>query len=160
MCLTGNLKMNKENLKRLIDVIEQSKTFSMHAIRWGNLVVNDEEFGEHPCGTPACISGHAIQLGAESRHLDKFLGIPEKQKYFITAPTYNYAHLRARPGEPGYITKSHAVRMLKKLLETGKVDWKGTKSPPKFDMKTWLSKLQNEELRKTQNEQRKPETVD
>ena len=151
--------MNKENLKRLIAVIEKSETFSMHSIEWSNMFESDEGFGDHSCGTPACIVGHAIQIGSDYRCLDKFLDMSEMRSNAIIAPSYDYAHYHAKPGEAGYITKSHAVRMLKKLLETGKVDWKGTKNPPKFDMKTWLAELQNEELRKTQDEQRKPEKV-
>ena len=140
--------MNKENLKRLITVIEKSESFSMHSIRWGNMFENDEEFGDHPRGTPACIVGHSILLGGDYRYLDKFLGVTKEQRCYMTAPSYDYADYKARTGEKAHITKSHALRMLKKLLETGEVDWKGTKNPPKFDMKTWLSDLQAENIQK------------
>ena len=149
--------MNKENLKLLISFLQESETFSMHTPTWGECTW-DEEFGEHPCGTAACIMGHVHSINEQPMNI--FLGISSRQVADITMPEEEYAHFMAKPGEEGYITKSHAVRMLKKLLETGKVDWKGTKNPSKFDMKTWLSDLQNEELRKMKNEQRKPETTD
>ena len=134
--------MNKENLKRLITVIEKSETFSMHTSKWG-AHPRDKEFGEHPCGTAACIFGHIQYLCGET--LEIFLDVSPQQDMEIAIPRKKYAHFMARPGQKGHITKSHAVRMLKKLLETGEVDWKGTKNPPRFDMKTWLSELQVEE---------------
>ena len=148
--------MNKENLKLLISFLQESETFSMHTPTWGKYTW-DEEFGDHPCGTAACILGHIQYLCGGA--VENFLDVSPQQDMEIAIPRKKYAHFMARPGQKGHITKSHAVRMLKKLLETGKVDWKGTKNLPKFDMKTWLSELQNEELRKTQDEQRKPEKV-
>ena len=138
--------MNKENLKKLINVIAGSDSFSMHAVRWVSFK-DDKNFGDHPCGTPACIMGHALQIKRYHSLVD-FLGVSKRQHKCIVCPSYDYANLDAKPGEEGYITKFHALRMLKKLLKTGEIDWKGTKNPPKFDMKTWLSDLQAEENQK------------
>ena len=149
--------MNKENLKLLILSLQESETFSMHTPTWGENTW-DEEFGDHPCGTAACIMGHVHSINEQPMNI--FLGISSRQVADITMPEEEYADFMARPGQKSHITKSHAVRMLKKLLETGEVDWKGTKNPPKFDMKTWLSEFQNEELKEIKNEQRKPETAD
>ena len=141
--------MNKENVQLLISTIEKSKTFSMHAATW-NYFREDADFGIHPCGTAACILGHAHQISNLS--IGNFLDIPDYQKDMIITPVEYCANFRSRPGEEGYITKGHALRMLKKFMETGEVDWKGTKSLPKFDMKTWLSGLKAEVIHKNEAE--------
>ena len=139
----GTERMNKENVQLLISTIEKSKTFSMHAATW-NYFRKDTDFGNHPCGSAACILGHAHQISRLS--MGSFLGIPNEQKDMILTPVEDCANFRSKPGTEGYITKGHAIRMLRNLLKTGEVDWKSTKNPPKFDMGSWLSKLKSEEV--------------
>ena len=136
--------MNRENIRNLINVLKQSETFTM-------------EFYHHgECGSPACIAGHIFYImkeGSSSEDItlvEDFLGVSIKEADCIIKPEFDYAHWDAGSIHPDeVITKGHAIRMLERLLETGKVDWKGTKEEPKvkeepqkFDMKEWLEKIE------------------
>ena len=142
--------MNKENLKKLIGVIEQSDSFSMHHTFWYRYHIGKND---HKCGTPACILGHykTFLKTRKDEDLADFLEISQSMKMDIIAPKYTYAHFKESPknrpemvkkyleekiAPREYITKQHAIRMLKKLLETENVDWEGTKDI-ESDMKTW-----------------------
>ena len=135
--------MNKDNIRTLINVLKQSNTFDMSDYR-------------HDCGSPACIAGHVQSIEAKKLvlHYEKlvqnFLGVSKEQTHLIVNPIFKYANYSApkNPSDKGYITKGHAIRMLERLLETGKVDWKGTKEKPskskdreKFDIKEWLKQI-------------------
>ena len=133
--------MHKENLKRLITVIEKSESFSMHSANWSGSS-NERAWGNHPCGTPACIQGLSRSLS--KRAVSGFIGLPFSKETRITMPETEYANYMAKPGDKNYITKEHAIRMLKNLLTTGEIDWERTKNPQKFDMKHFLEKLKVE----------------
>ena len=125
--------MNKDNIRTLISVLKKSQTFDMRDYN-------------HDCGSPACISGHVVSILSLQLHGNKiyglvpyytlvqdFLGVSEEQAYLIINPTFKYAdysvsyHPHDDVPYEGYITKDHAIRMLERLLETGKVDWKESK---------------------------------
>ena len=142
--------MNKENLKRLIDVIEKSKTFSMHHTFWYHYHSGKSP---HKCGTPSCILGHykTFLRTHKGEDLEDFLEISQAMKQEIIAPKHTYAHFKGSPKDrpdmvkkcihdniypKDYITKQHAVRMLKRLLEIEKIDWEGTRDI-ESDIKTW-----------------------
>ena len=108
--------MNKKNLKQLIDAVEQSKTFSMHAV-W-NL-----------CGTAGCIMGHAHSIS--KKPIGVFLDLPNGQKNRIVAPLSKYANYIAKPGNEGHITKEHAIRMLRNLFGNRRGRLEGNKEPAK-----------------------------
>ena len=128
--------MNKENIQSFIKYLEKSTTFSMHEERWDGR--NDEffSFGRtylEGCGAPACIVGHFNHWKKEEygdkrgfvsrKYFENFLGITEKQGREIFKPQSYYAHAGVFPHYQGYITKEHAIGMLKNLLRTGEVDW-------------------------------------
>ena len=144
--------MKKENLKTLIDVLKKSNTFDMST------------FYREKCGSPACIAGHVKDIANELWHrsygdsVKDFLGITEEQAEIIIKPEFKYANYKYTGASwEETITKSHAIRMLERLLETGLVDWKGTKEEPvkekpkKFDMKSWLAKIKPEEAKDYEN---------
>ena len=142
----GNLRMNKENIRTLINALKQSKTFTM------------EFYYHEECGSPACIAGHvsrSMKAGKNPDYLtlvSGFLGVSEKMAECIIKPEFRYAHWDAGSNPEEKITKTHAIRMLERLLETGLVDWQGSKEEPKvkvqkidnkkFDMAEWLNELE------------------
>ena len=158
--------MNKENIQSFIEHLEKSKTFSMHEKRWDGRVDTSYSKGRkhlEGCGSPACIVGH-FKHWKRKEYGDKrgnvsaiyfkdFFGISVDQCIEIYKPRYTYADSSCFPHEEGYITKGHALRMLKKLLKTGEVDWKGTKKPQNFDIKTWLEQIKPKSLENIQKQE-------
>ena len=162
------LKMNKENLKKLVELIKSSKTFTMR----------DFSKRAHDCESPACIMGHASSLMGNNEirchsveKIGGFLGLTVSQASEVYAPYYYYADCESRIWNKGYISKAHAIRMLEKLIETGEVDWKGTRGSlkswvakkifakktesrkeQKFDMKAWLEQIKPEETEEKEKE--------
>ena len=123
--------MNKERILEIADLIEAGHE---------RMVFDMGVFGdEHPCGTAACIAGWTVaRFGWNGRamkidhrrpvlNFDVFddalsvlgLSFPEAQRLF--APN------EERDGvSMAEVTAPHAVRTLRHLAKTGKVDWCAT----------------------------------
>ena len=100
--------MNETNVKKLIDHLEGTpdSAFNM-AFFWAK-----------GCG---CISGHAWQLFSGT--FANNLGIDDDQAEELQCPFQVGAGWSSRPGQRDYISRSHAIAVLKNLLETNEVDW-------------------------------------
>ena len=86
---------------------------------------------QYDCGAPACLMAlNAVLQGRdcadlfESRDVADDLGITVDQAEKLCKPEYPYADYFVRPGEPAFITKAHAVAVLRNLATTGSVEWK------------------------------------
>ena len=122
--------MNKERILEIADLIETGHE---------RMVFDMGVFGdEHPCGTAACIAGWTVARFGESGRAKKIdhrrplnalffdgalsvlgLSFPEAQRLF--APN------EERDGvSMAEVTAPHAVRTLRHLAKTGKVDWLAT----------------------------------
>ncbi len=121
--------MNVANILATADAIEKA---SIAAFDMNNWVIDHDRFGidENRCGTAACIAGHAYllsggQIGCRGfvtgngvRPLArKFLGLNpfDASVLFIPSDYHEFAL--------DEITAEHAVRCLRNLAITGKVDW-------------------------------------
>ena len=167
--------MNKENMKRLVESIRSSTTFTMREFM----------IGEHPCGSPACIAGHASSLMEghllfnSLEDIREFLGLSREEMGKIYLPSFSYADFRSRIWNKGFISKAHAINMLEKFIETGEVDWEGTRisfksrvytavgnffvkkkevqKKQEFDMKSWLEQIKPEEAKEHEEIERELE---
>lgn len=119
--------VNVAECLRVADLVERSETFLMST--W-----------VHPCGTPACIAGHLVgeqvrkviqPLSAQDDEagiaymLDvgaPLLGIEREQARVLFMPW-----VQNRSIESWHIKGDWAAACLRKLAETGEVDWLGTK---------------------------------
>ena len=146
------MAMNREVLEKALVLIESSSRFGMETVL--AYEVTGFEEAEFYCGTPGCIAGHILaaagKLDAGSpvedmdRQRDAHLcelardaaGLPRRAEdhHMVDAiddlfgpcgPRFRYDY-RAQQDEPGYITKEHAARCLRKFIDTGIVDWNGT----------------------------------
>jgi hypothetical protein len=112
--------VNVAEILRVADAIERSETFTM-------------KLEYHPCGTPACILGHTLPnvSGWKDELYDQageLLGLPDERQYMeLFQPRTEVANWSSRPYSDSYITNAHAAACLRKLAETGVVDWAGTK---------------------------------
>ena len=95
----------------------------------------------YPCGSPACILGHNHAMQHRSGNncntwvFARDLGITAAQALELYAPDNDFASHLARPGEPGWITKAHAVAVLRHLRDTGEVHW--SKRPSESTGAAW-----------------------
>ena len=109
----------------------------------------------HACGTPACLAGHTAAMAGftereilakspcdtlvvarEHLMMDQRIAVnlftPAAPDPILSPgmceplPGVGVFDYRAKPKTPGRITRNHAVRCLRKLVETGGVDWEGT----------------------------------
>jgi hypothetical protein len=120
---SGVIAVNKERILALADLIEQqphadkeaSEGFTMSSIT-------------HDCGTPACIAGWAAweAVGRKNGDLYDFdLDIEGKARDFLgISPTKADALFYPYEFKAyGEITPSEAAATLRRLAETGQVDW-------------------------------------
>ena len=125
--------MEKLNIRRLINFIQKSNSFSMHETHWTNpdraMYMKGVENTEEGC--PASILGHLRSMEGYppwSKSLDakEFFGIPAKETDRILWPTYypSKVYFRSQPGCNTYITKNMVIQMLENLLSTKEVRWK------------------------------------
>ena len=132
--------MKKLNIRRLINFIEKSDSFSMHWTHWRD--IDRGRYGANVKNTnkdcPACILGHlrvleGYQPWDDSQTEGAFFGIFDKRAKDIVVPWYfqsgkpmreSLLCWKALPGGDDYITKNMALNMLDNLLLTGKVEWK------------------------------------
>lgn len=131
--------MNKERILELADLIEnqafadEGVGFNMsyyYLTNSSGLEVKD--YAGHPCGTAACIAGHAwlaAQRGTDGHvhTLDKIIGPRGETEY----EAKKYLGLNWRVAEELFIpeclgdhpTPAEAARTLRHLAATGNVDW-------------------------------------
>ena len=93
------------------------------------------------CRSPACIAGWTCFLAdgvvlADDIRLDEhpvheraqeLLGITYETANVLFTPTGDEAYYTAPPGTPGHISPERAAATLRRLADTGEVDW-GTES--------------------------------
>ena len=111
--------MNRENIKKLIGALEESKTYDQ--ARWC-----------HTCGSPACIAGHAAAL-AGATDMGNGRCAVDGRTVFIDDTAIGWTGLDNRQsadlfspipfGNLSEATKADAIATLEHLLETGEVDW-------------------------------------
>lgn len=119
--------MNKQNILDLADLIEQQPDYAIQD--WpgdrGEGGFSMEAF-EFPCGTPACIAGHASALsgaGDTLKDIGEWLGLEFLDAHGLCLPQHHHAHFNRKPGQPGHITAQRAADTLRRLVKTGKVEW-------------------------------------
>lgn len=134
------MALKKKNIRALADFIEScgEASFSMEDV----LLRGDRALGrgdKPECGTAACILGF-YRLGVEHRpeifkvekysdsdpdlnDYNTFLGTNEEAANLLFMPNNQHANWIASPGEPRYVTRPHAVAVLRHMADTGKIDW-------------------------------------
>lgn len=122
--------MNKERILLLAEAIEQSGRlaepelgFNMNYF-WGFVGGKIADFARRPCGTVACIAGHASQLAgfhyASFGAAGKWLGLEPEESAELFYPG-DTSGLRVFGWDT--ITPTQAGAVLRRLAETGEVDW-------------------------------------
>lgn len=124
--------MNKERIIQLAEAIEQGTLlagperlgFNMNyfstPMSWFN-----QDFARRDCGTVACIAGHAAAISSGSvtsfSEAAEWLGLP----YDETAVELFFPGDSSGINVPSWskITPAHAGAVLRRLAETGRVDW-------------------------------------
>ena len=129
--------MNKEILEKALAMMQENDHFTMRRAISGRTATS--------CGTPGCIAGHILAAAGKLRPFNSFddlvfdmsdaaaqAGIADRvdwrdlfwpKNLESTVCEYDYC---AVDGEDDYITRDHAVRCLRKFIDTGVVDWNGT----------------------------------
>ena len=127
--------LNKEILEKALVEMQANDEFTMREI--ANDIVGES------CGTPGCIAGHILAAAGDMEKLGDgvttstqlqyarlYAGIGELDAGDLFLPEIDEDEVQysydADPGVPGHITKEHAVRCLRKFIDTGVVDWTGT----------------------------------
>ena len=103
--------MNIENMRKLRDVIAESKTY-------------DQRRFFHPCGTPACLAGHACMLAGEKAQWSVDRTVIIAEDWLGLSVTEAADAFYAGPMGDDAPTKEDALAMLDRAIETGKVRWK------------------------------------
>ena len=145
--------MNVERINALADYIEQSETYNQELYyhfpdndSHENAVAlsldlhpdsHEDKFIEYlssmlDCGTPACVAGHALFLFREkalddvAKYKPTFSIEPDTAARLlgITDEEMKWALFDPNPLDDEPVTAEQAVRTLRHLTETGKVDWK------------------------------------
>ena len=126
------MELNTEVINKLADRIEKCEQVDPPDHEWGRVgpAFTMRQIS-YRCGSPACIIGHNAALHGRNvppliTNLEVVadLGITEDQSEELTAPQHrDYADYWAHPGDPGFITKDHAVAVLRHLADTGEVEW-------------------------------------
>ena len=115
--------MNKEILEKALEMMAANDKFDMHSV-------------SHDCDTPACIAGHVLAAAGSvarlthapsivMRQAAKHAELTSREMNELFAPTGEYSYV-ACAGDDDYITREHAVRCLRKFIDTGEIDWNGT----------------------------------
>ena len=144
--------MNTEFILKVADKIERDVIMTNHKI--SEYVLSDYYFTMddyfYICGSPANIAGHAIALGEDLGLIDsadfekysddelfaRLFDLPEETAQEIIFPTFWEIKRWKAPVTPEWkramlimknrrIGPGAAVEMLRKLAETGEVDWEG-----------------------------------
>ncbi|MGQ7794510.1 hypothetical protein ACUN0C_19065 [Faunimonas sp. B44] len=100
--------MNVERINQLIERLESAPDEIFDMAEWGK-----------GCGTPACIAGHTVQMfgtWAEdiSEQAKDLLGLDWPDAWDLFVPEHKCLT---------QITKDEAIGTLKRLVQTGEVEW-------------------------------------
>ena len=117
----GGDRVKSDRLRLLIGTIErQAEGFDM-------------KFYANSCGTPGCIAGHAAHLAGVDldtcsgatvhNNARAWLGLSEEQAGALFKPIGVEANYCAREEHYNFVTKRHALAVLRHFAATGKVDW-------------------------------------
>ena len=126
------MKLQTETINQLADRIEQCEEVNMGAHQPLMGLAFSMEYNRYKCGAPACLLGHqSAMYGRTKKEINNYtyiafaneLGITSREAVELYVPCNGFAYVIARPGEPGWITKHHAVAVLRHLANTGEVDW-------------------------------------
>ena len=120
--------IHRERICKVADAIENEENFFSMKTLWER---------EEGCGSPACIAGWTLALftseANESGHVNGIdmacavLGLTSRQTDALFTPDTKTAFFHAEEGSPRYISRDRAVRQLRQLAETGKVNWRWTR---------------------------------
>lgn len=126
------MKLQTETIKGLADRIEACDEVTMDEHQPYVGPAFTMRYAVYPCGAPACLLGHnQIMHGRTAKKTISYsigvfandLGINKDQAFELCAPRNGSAKFAALPSDPGWITKRHAVAVLRHLANTGEVDW-------------------------------------
>ena len=120
--------MNVERMKRLRDAIAESESYYQESY------FHYDSRGPHPCGSPACLAGHAVLLAIEADtrpegyYADMGLlgGVEDDASFWLDLDPCESARMfESCPlwGKSG-ATKEEALDMLDRAIETGVIEWK------------------------------------
>jgi hypothetical protein len=122
--------MNKDRILAVADAIEK------HSIRglgfnMGDFIASwNEDNSGHHCGTTACIAGWAYHLAKRRKtavNVDRYPGgagdVARDWMGLSDRIAGGLFYARGRTAALEEIPASHAVAVLRRLAETGKVDW-------------------------------------
>lgn len=130
--------MNKERILQLADAIEREGAraepdlgFNMNYL-WASY---SNDFAKRPCGAVGCIAGHALHLaginGDFTSVAAEWLGLSyiggEGEELFFPGDVSGINISRRDE-----ITPAHAAAVLRRLVETGKVEWAAVLPPEMF----------------------------
>ena len=128
-----NIKLDTEAINELADHIEQCEQVEVHDHKRGRVGPAFTMVQiEYDCGAPACLMGHNAELhgrdwaeliGDLTHDIAEDLGITKHQAEELCSPQHDYADYFVSPDDLGFITKAHAVAVLRNLRDTGEVDW-------------------------------------
>ena len=127
------MKRNIEKINQLADRIEECEEVEISEHTMDMELSFSMNFHSYSCGYPACIAGHLeVMQGRKygtSLDVARDLGISVRQADELSCPAYSHASFSHIRGQRGFITKDHAVAVLRNLRDTGEVDWQIGKSP-------------------------------
>ena len=116
--------MNREAIKELIEILKKTNTFDQ--TRFFN--------SGNPCGTPACIAGHALAMRGFIYYMTSpgmcvHPSAPDS-RFFINEQAAEILGLDSWDAEELFspwpdVSKYDAVATLERLLDTGRVEWQG-----------------------------------
>lgn len=115
--------MNKERILALADLIEKQPHVKLNEAPGFNM--SDYR---HKCGTPACIAGWAAEISEENSFngtnylAEKYLELDRITAKMLFAPHFIAGYHKAWKSWND-ITPQQAATTLRKLVETGEVDW-------------------------------------
>ena len=108
--------MKKKRIKKLIKVLKKSETF-------------DQAMWFHHCGSPACIAGHTVHMKGWDHVYHSYVFHPKtKHRAFVDKVAKRILGLTDEQGRQLFwggtdVSTEDAIKVLKHLLKTGKVDW-------------------------------------
>ena len=123
------MTLKTEAINALADRIEACEEVEFSKAKPGMNPAFNMSAVRYPCGAPACMIGHndAMHGRGDSRSTDIVfagdLGITDDQADELCAPQRGHAHYMDPIDARGFITKAHAVAVLRYLANTGRVDW-------------------------------------
>lgn len=129
--------MNAENMRRLADVIEgvPDRNFGMRYPFVGSSLPLEGllKGSTHKCKTAACIAGYAcvlaemdpdfrvLSFAQELETARDWLELGLNQSAMLFAPRTSSVSFKALKGDEQYITRQHAVRMLRRCADAREV---------------------------------------